>query len=316
MMAAQKKPAIPKRSRRKMASLTDNLLLLLFALPVIILLFIFNYLPMGGLVLAFKDYTYDGGIFGSKWVGFDNFQYFFKSLDAWRITRNTLGYGLLFLAVGTICALTVALMLYEVKSRRSVKFYQTALTLPRFISWVIVSYITYIFLSPSQGLINNAIRALGGDGIQWFSNPKYWPVILTVVTIWKSVGLDSIMYYAALMGMDSEMFEAARIDGANRFQQMWHISLPSLRPTIIILCILALGSIFRGDFGLFYQIPRDVGVLYPATDIIDTYLYRGLKVGDIGPTAAVGLFQSFVGMVAVLTANGVVRKISPDNSLI
>jgi len=312
-----KTAAIKKKTTGyKSAMLGDNILLTLFTLPAVVLVFIFSYLPMGGLVLAFKDYTYSGGIFGSKWVGFKNFQYFFRSLDAWRITRNTLGYGILFLAVGTICALTVALLLYEVKSRRAVKFYQTALTLPRFISWVIVSYITYIFLSPTQGLLNSAITAVGGQRVNWFNNPKYWPVILTIVTIWKSVGLDSIMYYAALMGLDAEMFEAAQIDGANRFQQAWRISLPSLRPTITILCILALGNIFRGDFGLFYQIPRDVGVLYPATDIIDTYLYRGLQSGFIGPTAAVGLFQSFVGMIAVLGANAVVRKISPESSLI
>ena len=303
-------------ARRRFTGVGDNILLTLFTLPTVVLLFIFSYLPMGGLILAFKDYTYDGGIFGSKWVGFKNFQYFFRSLDAWRITRNTLSYGVLFLVVGTICALLVAMLLYEVKSRRAVKFYQTALTLPRFISWVIVSYITYIFLSPTQGLINSGIVALGGQRVSWFNKPVYWPFILTVVTVWKSVGLDSIMYYAALMGLDAEMFEAAQIDGASRLQQAWHISLPSLRPTITILCILALGGIFRGDFGLFYQIPRDVGVLYPATDIIDTYLYRGLQSGFIGPTAAVGLFQSFVGMAAVLTANAVVRRISPDNSLI
>jgi putative aldouronate transport system permease protein len=302
-----------KRSFRQ-ARLADNIYLTAFTLPALILLFIFSYMPMGGLLLSFKDYNYELGILGSRWVGLRNF-WIFASVDAFRIIRNTLAYGAWFLAAGTASALFVALLMFEVRSRRALKFYQTTHTIPRFLSWVIVSYITYLFLSPTSGVINSIIRFFGGEGVAWFNSPSHWPAILTVVSVWKAVGLDSIVYYAALMGLDYEQYEAARVDGAGRLQQVFFISLPSLRPTITILCILALGGIFRGDFGLFYQIPRNVGLLYPATDIIDTYIYRGLSRGDIGATAAVGFVQSVVGLAAVLGANAAVRRISPENSL-
>jgi putative aldouronate transport system permease protein len=219
------------------------------------------------------------------------------------------------MAIGIVAAVILALLLYEVTSKKALKFYQTAFTIPRFMSWVIVSYITYIFLSPGNGLINSAITFFGGAPINLFAKPQWWPLIIPIVATWKGVGLDCIIYYAALMGIDPELYEAARVDGAGKLKQAFYISLPLLKPTIIILFILGLGHILQGDFGLFYSIPRDVGLLYPTTDIIDTYVYRGLRNGNIGATTAVGLVQSVVGMIAVLSANAFVKKISPENSL-
>ncbi|MBE7059237.1 MAG: sugar ABC transporter permease [Ruminococcaceae bacterium] len=294
----------------------DNLELSLLLIPGIILLITFAYIPMLGIIIAFKDYRNNLGIFGSKWVGFKNFKFFFSSQDAWRIGRNTVGYGLMFIITGIIVSVFVAILLYEIKNRIALKFYQTTMILPHFLSWVIVGYITYILLEPNMGVINRIIQNFGGEGKQWYSTPKYWVGILPIVNLWKNVGLKCIMYYAALMGIDDQLFEAAEIDGANRFQQILHITLPSLIPIMTILTILDVGNIIKGDFGLFYTIPRDIGLLYPTTDIIDTYVYRGLRTGDdIGITTAVGLFQSVVGLIMVVGTNKIVKKISPENSL-
>ncbi len=292
-----------------------NLPLLLLALPAMLYFLIFHYLPMFGVVLAFKDYKYSEGILGSAWVGLKNFKFFFTSQDAVRVTRNTVGYGAVFIVFGNIAAITVALLLYEIRNRFALKVYQTSMILPRFLSWVIVGYIAYALLNPTLGSLNQLMNALGYESVDWYSNPKYWPYILVAADTWKHVGLNSIIYYAALMGIDPELYEAAKMDGASRWRQMRSISIPLLTPILTIIAILAIGNLFRGDFGLFYQLPRDVGVLYPATDIIDTYVYRGLRQGDIGITAAVGLFQSAVGLVLVIISNGIIRKTKPDNAL-
>ena len=294
----------------------DNAELSMLLIPGLLLLLIFCYIPMFGVIIAFKDYRNNLGIFGSPWNGFENFKFFFLSQDAWRIGRNTVGYGILFIILGLVAAVFVAILLYEVHSRAALKFYQTSMILPHFLSWVIVGYITYILLEPNMGIFNQIIRLFGGEGIQWYSEPKYWGFILPIVNLWKTVGLKCIMYYAALMGIDKQLFEAAEIDGAGRFKQIIYITLPSLIPLMTILTILDVGHIIKGDFGLFYTIPRDVGLLYPTTDIIDTYVYRGLRTGDdIGITAAVGLFQSVVGFLMVVGTNLIVKKISPENSL-
>lgn len=293
----------------------NNLPLLALAVPGILFFVIFHYIPMFGAVIAFKDYNYEAGILGSDWVGLKNFEFFFKSQDAARITINTLGYGFTFIITGIVAAVVVALLLYEVKRKWTLKYYQTTMILPNFLSWVIVGYITYILFNQNLGIFNQIFRAVGLSEVNWYSEPKYWPVILTVTNIWKHVGMDCIMYYAALMAIDEQLFEAATIDGAGKFKQIWHISLPSLIPLITVLSILKLGNIFRGDFGLFYQIPRDVGLLYPTTDVIDTYVYRGLRNGDIGISSAVGLFQSVVGFATVVVANAIVKRISPENAL-
>ncbi len=312
-LAAENRVRGQKRKKRHAGR--EHWELLILALPALIYYFIMNYIPMFGIIIAFKDYKYNKGIFGSDWSGFENFRFFFESQDAWRITRNTVGYGVLFIITGVICGVAIALMLFEIRKKLALKTYQTLMILPNFLSWVIVSYITYILLNPDLGVINQILGMFGISGPDWYSDPKYWPYILTYSQIWKTVGMNSIMYYAALMAVDDSLFEAASLDGANKWQQIWNVSIPSLLPLVTILIINNMGSIFRGDFGLFYQIPRDVGALYPATDIIDTYVYRGLRTGDVGITSAVGFFQSFVGLFMVVATNAVIRKIAPENAM-
>jgi len=287
----------------------------LLCLPGIIVLILFAYWPMFGAIIAFKDFNYAKGILGSDWIGLDNFKFFFMSQDAWRITRNTLGYAVINTALSTISGVALALLMYEVSSRKLIKTYQTIYILPNFMSWVIVGYVTYVLFNREQGVFNQILVALGMEKFDWYSEPDVWPVILPLVNMWKGVGMGSIMYYATLVGMDESVFEAAARDGAGRWKQVIHISVPSLVPMITILLIMSVGSIFRSDFGLFYQITRDIGALYPTTDVVDTYVYRGLRTGDVGVTSAVGLFQSAVGLVTVVGANHIVKKLEPDNAM-
>ena len=303
------------RNLKKNHKFMYNLELFILCAPVVIYFFVVNYLPMFGTVLAFKNYSYAKGILGSPWVGLENFKFFFLSQDALRITRNTVCYGVAFLVLGILSQVVMALLIFEIHNKLCIKLYQTFMLLPQFISWVIVGYISYIFLNPSLGLINRLLHMLGAETIDFYAYPKYWPVILTIFHLWKSIGMGSIIYYAALLGIDNSLFEAAKIDGAKKLHLILYISLPSLIPVITILAIMSIGSIFRGDFGLFYQVSRDVGLLYPTTDIIDTYIYRSLRTGDINISAAVGLFQSVVSLVMIVSANKIVGKIEPDNSL-
>lgn len=294
----------------------DNLQLITLALPTIILLGIFSYWPMYGVILAFKDFKIPKGIWGSPWVGMKNFEFFFKSQDAWRVTRNTLGLNLLFIVVGIICAVSFALIMFEVKKAREVKIYQTVSIIPSFLSWIVVGYIVYALLDPTKGIANQVLAMFGKEGISWYQEPQYWPVILLIARTWHGVGLGSIIYYAALMGVDSELFEAAEIDGANKLQRIRYISIPQITPIIIIMGILDVGKIFRADFGLFYNVTRNVGALYPTTDVIDTYIFRALMdQGNIGMASAVGLFQSVVCLATILLTNWIVKKIEPDNAL-
>ncbi len=305
---------LPKRRLSKGKIREDGALLLLMV-PALLCFIIWFYIPMFGLVIAFKDYTYAEGIFGSQWVGFDNFKFFFLSQDAWRITRNTVLYGATQIILNAVVGSGLALLFNEIKSRKAIKLYQTIMILPNFLSWVVVGFITYVFLNPSVGVLNQLLTALGIEGVDVYSEPGYWPFILNFVFVWKGIGMTAIMYYAAILGINQELYEAAKIDGANAWQRCRYISIPELVPLMTMLSILAVGNILRGDFGLYYQVTRDVGVLYPTTDVIDTYLYRGLRTGDIGITAAVGFFQSVVGFVTVVTVNWIVKKIEPDNSM-
>ena len=306
---------IKKKSRISRAQLKSDFNLTLLALPGIILLIIFCYIPMFGIIIAFKDYSFANGILGSDWIGFKNFEFFFTSQDAWRITRNTVGYGALFIIVEMVAQVGLALVLYEITSKKALKAYQTSMILPNFMSWVIVGYISYVFLNPNAGVLNGIIRAFGGKGVEWYNEMLAWPFILTVFRVWKSVGMGSLYYYSALMGIDAALFEAAKIDGASKWKQIIHISIPSITPTICILLIMHVGTIIKGDFGLFYQIPRDVGILYPVTDIIDTYVFRSVRNGSFAISAAVGFFQSFVGLFMVICTNAIVKKINSDNSM-
>nr|WP_306817495.1 ABC transporter permease subunit [Murimonas intestini] len=272
---------------------------------------------MAGIIIAFKNYNVRDGIWKSPWVGFDNFEYLFKTKDAWIITRNTLGYNLAFIVLGTVFAVTVAILLYELKAQRARKAYQTIILIPFLISMVITSYLVYGFLAQDVGFVNNSIlKNLGKDSISWYSEAKYWPFILIFVNLWKQFGYNCIIYYATLMGIDKGYFEAAVIDGAGRWQRIRNITLPHLKPTIIIMTLLALGKIFYSDFGLFYQVPMNSGPLVNATNTIDTYVYRGMmSTGNLGMSSAAGFYQSIVGFVLVLSVNLIVRRVDRENAL-
>lgn len=288
----------------------------LLALPAVLLLLVFSYIPMAGLVLAFKDYRFDLGVFKSPWVGLQNFKFFFTSEDAWRITSNTLTLNLLFIGAGMLFSVLFALLLFEIKNKYMVKFYQTSVILPNFISWVVVGYMSYIVLNPTMGVLNSILESFGNKPVDWYANPDYWPWILLIAYLWKNIGINCVIYFAALMGIDMEYYEAADLDGATKFQKIIYISIPFIMPTILIMFILALGGIFRSDFGLFYQLTRDIGKLYSTTDVIDTYIFRSLKtMGDVGMSSAVGLFQSVVGFITVIAANWVVKKINSDSAI-
>lgn len=305
------------RKKKGLKSSTSlSLQLTILALPGILYYLIFCYLPMGGLVLAFKQYRYDLGIIKSPFIGFENFKFFFAT-NLWKtVTGNTILYAAASLITNVICSVFVAMLLMEVRRKTAIKFYQTSMYLPNFMSWVLVSFIVYLFLNHDAGILNQIIRHFGGEGIKWYNDPNYWPYILVFTNLWKSIGMNCLIYYAALLGVDREEYKAAEIDGAGKLKQMLYISVPHLVPLVSIMSILAVGNFFRGDFGLFYNVPRNMGVLYPATDVIDTFIYRGLmKNGDIGMTTAVGLFQSVMGLILVLITNTIANKIEPDNAL-
>ncbi|MBO5070666.1 MAG: sugar ABC transporter permease [Roseburia sp.] len=301
--------------RKKWAKRRETFSLDMMVLPGMLILFIFNYVPMIWLVIAFKDYNPNLGVFGSPWNGLENFKFFFTSQDAARVIGNTLKYSVTFLILDTICSVGLALMFFNLRSRKALKFYNTVVILPKFLSAVIIAFIVYIILNPSYGLLNQVIVALGGNSINWYTEAEYWPVILTVTHIWQTVGMNCIIQYAALMSLDESLLEAARLDGASKWQETWHVVIPHLIPVIIICTILSIGNLFQGDFGLFYQTPKDVGLLYPTTDVINTYTYRALRNGSFEKSTAVGLFQSIMGCILVIVTNKIVQKNSPENSL-
>ncbi len=286
-------------------------------LPALVYLFINNYLPMVGTVLAFKEYSVKGGIFGSKFVGLNNFKYLFQTKDAWIITRNTLLYNIAFIILGTIFSIFIAILMSEVRGRRAKKLYQTVTLYPYLISIVVAAYLVNSFLSTDTGFINTTIlKPLGIEPVSWYSEAKYWPIILVIVYIWKNFGYHTLLYLSTLLGIDKGYYEAAALDGASLWQQTIHITLPHLKPTVITLTLLSIGRIFYSDFGLFYQVPMNSGALIDITNTIDTYVYRGLmQLGDIGMSSAAGLYQSVVGFILVFTANLVVKKFSADDAL-
>lgn len=302
--------------KKKNRGLTKNGPLLLIALPGIIYILINNYIPMFGVFLAFKDYSYVKGIFGSDWNGLNNFKYLFRQ-DAFLIVRNTLLYNLAFIILGTIFAITVAILMCELGDKFRVKVFQSSLLLPNLLSWVVIGFIAYAFLNADTGFINNTlIKSFGGEAIAWYTSPKYWPFILTFVYLWKSVGYSSIIYMASISGIDKSIFEAAKIDGAKKLEQIRYITIPMLKPTVVILTLMAIGRIFYSDFGLFYQVPMNSGALYKTTQTIDTYVYHGLmELQDVGMSAAAALYQSVVGFILVISANGLVKKVDSENAL-
>ena len=275
-----------------------------------------NYMPLPGLILAFKKYNARLGIFGSNWVGFKNFKFLFATHDAFIITRNTLCYNVAFIVVNTAVAVAVAIILADLKHGIK-KYYQSIILLPYMISMVIVSYLVFAFLSTENGFINNSILApMGLEQVAWYMKSQYWPFILVFVNLWKVVGYNCIVYMATIISFDRGYYEAAAMDGASKWQQIRLVTLPMLRPVIILMTLLAIGRIFYSDFGLFYQVPQNSGALFPVTNTIDTYVYRGLlEYGDITLSAAAGLYQSAIGFILVLGTNLLVRKLDPASSL-
>ncbi|GIN56133.1 sugar ABC transporter permease [Lederbergia ruris] len=298
-----------------------NRVWLLMVLPGTIWLLLFSYLPMVGNVIAFKKFRIDpdgffASIINSEWIGWDNFKYLFSTDSAYLITRNTIGYNLIFIILGMVTAVTTAILLSELANKKLAKYFQTGMLFPHFLSWVIVSYFVFTFLSPDRGLLNNILGWFNIEGLSWYSEPKYWPFFLVIMSMWKGIGYGSIVYLASIVGIDKTYYEAAMIDGATKWQQVKHVTLPMLKPLIIILLIMDVGKIFNSDFGLFFQVPRDSGALYSVTNTIDTFVYRGLmSLGDIGMSTAAGLYQSAVGFVLVLITNYIVRKIDEESAL-
>lgn len=290
--------------------------LYLLMLPGMIYLFINNYIPMTGIIVAFKNYNVKDGIYRSPWCGLDNFQYLFRT-DAAIIIRNTLLYNIAFIIVNIVIGVALAIMISDVASVWAKKLYQSAIMLPFLISIVIVSYIVYAFLGAENGLLNNGIlKTMGQEPISWYQETKYWPFILVLVNTWKGVGYGCLIYIAGIAGIDKSFYEAAQLDGAGKWQQIKRITIPCLVPSIITLLLLNIGRIFYSDFGLFYQVPQNSGALYNVTNTIDTYVYRAMMTaGGIGRSSAAGVFQSIVGFLLVIGCNSIVRRFSKDNAL-
>lgn len=285
-------------------------------LPGLLYLFINNYMPLVGLQIAFKDYKFNKGIMGSEWVGVRNFEFLFKTGDAWIMIRNTLLYNIVWIILGAIAGVSAAILINEITSRKAMKFYQTVILLPYLMSAVVVAYLVFAYLSPETGLFNSVITKLGGNKIGWYTEPKYWPFILTFVNQWKGIGFGMILYLSSIISIDPSLYEAAALDGATRWQQHKRVTIPLLKPTIVMLMILNIGQIFRSDFGLFYQVPMNQGALFNVTQTIDTYVYRALlQRNDIGMSSAASFMQSVVGFVFIIAANKLVRKLDQNSSL-
>ena len=308
--------ALPQKRVTAWSRFKANKELLLLSLPGGIWFLIFAYLPMFGILIAFQEYRPEKNfllsVLHSKFVGFKNFEFLFKSGDMWIIFRNTIGYNLLFIILGIVLPITVAMLLNELRNHGAVKVYQSMMFLPYFLSWVVVSYCLYAFLDPSKGLVNNIL----GKNISWYTEKDYWPFIIIFMSQWKGVGYNTVVYLASICGIDKTFYEAAMLDGATKWQQVKYITVPLLRPVITILFIMSVGGIIRSDFGLFYQLPRNSGPLYPVTNVLDTYIYRALmQSSEIGMSSAAAFFQSVVGFALIMIANKVAAKIDNENTL-
>lgn len=312
LKGAKRKKTLSVRKR-----LNKYRMLYLVALPSIIYLIVNNYMPMLGLTLAFKNFSFAKGIFNSPWNGIQNFTYLFGSKWTGIMFRNTVLYNLAFMILGTILAIFVAIVLNEVRNQMAKKVYQVLILIPYLISTVLIGYIVFAFCSDADGFINKGIlEPLGFEGINWYLTPKAWPFIIVIVQLWRSFGFQSIVFYSAIVGFDQSLYEAARVDGASPWQQIKRITLPLLTPTIIVIFIMSIGRMFSTDFGLFYQVPQNTGFLYEATTTIDTFVYRALMQDhDVGRSLAASFLQSVLGFVIVLIANSIIRKVEPDSAM-
>lgn len=289
----------------------------LMILPGLVYMLINNYLPMFGIIIAFKDLNFTKGIFGSDWCGVKNFKFLFGTKDAFAITRNTICYNVAFFIVGTVMAVLLAVSLNEVRSKRASKVYQTIILLPYLMSWVVVSYLAFVFLSAENGYLNNVLfPAIGLKPVSWYQDKSYWPFILIFVNTWKNVGYSMIIYFSSIVGISQDYFEAARIDGASKWKQIRYITLPLLKPTVITMFILTVGQVFRSDFGLFYQVTRNSGPLYEYTRTIDVYVYQALmKNADYGMSSAASVYQSICGFILIVAANQFIKKYQANSAL-
>jgi len=302
-----------RRFGKRRTSRINYIPLFLMMLPGVVYLIANNYIPMFGVLIAFKKLDYAKGIFLSDWCGFANFEYLFKTKEAFIMIRNTIGYNLVFISVGLVVALSIAIMMTEIGKKKIAKFIQPAICFPNMISIIIVAYLVYAFLG-SNGFVNKSI--LGGHGIKWYSEAKYWPGILIIVNFWKSAGYSSIIYIASISGIDTSLYEAAKLDGASKMQQITKITLPIIRPMIILMLLLSVSKIFNSDFGLFLQVPMNSGMLFSTTQTIDTYVYRSLmQLNNVGMSSAASVFQSVIGFVLVMLSNTLVRRVDKESAL-
>ena len=293
-----------------------NWMLLALAAPMIVYLAIFRYGPMFGIILAFKSYDYQGGIIGSDWTGLYNFEFFFKSESFTIVVRNALMYNAIGIFLATATSILLALLLFELTNKIAIRFYQTFMFIPHLLSWVVVAYMVYAFLSPTHGMLKGLYESLGLTYVDWYSQEIKWIFILPIAHIWKGCGMSALIYYSSLLGIDSEYFEAASLEGATRPQIARYITLPFLYPTVSILTIMAIGKIFNSDFGLFYQLPKGSPLIRETTDVIETYTYRAFyEDSNIGQSSAVGLVQSVVGLILVTVTNWVVKRVDPERAL-
>ena len=307
ILAQRKK--IKRQEERK-----RNIPLYLMMLPGLLYLIANNYLPMFGILIAFKKVNFTVGLFKSPWCGFDNFEYLFKTKDAFLMIRNTVCYNLVWIALGLVISVFIAICMAEISSRKIAKVIQPIICFPSMVSAVILSFIVYAFLSTSYGYLNATI--FKDNPVNWYATAKYWPLILTIVHFWQNAGQSSIIYMASIGGIDKSLYESARLDGATKWQQIRHITLPMLKPMIILMLLMSIGRIFNSDFGLFYQVPLGNGLLASTTQTIDTYVYRALlELNNISMSSAASVFQAIIGFVLVLVSNLLVRVVEPDNAL-
>ena len=315
-MAGDKKKVKGKRRRWR----RDDTELTLLALPTTIWYFLFSFLPMFGIVIAFKEFKINGGFlksfFTSKWVRFNNFKFLFASKDIWLILRNTLAYNIVFIILGIVIPVAAAIAIGQIHSKRMAKVYQTAMFMPYFLSWVVVTALVWAFLSFDKGLLNNLLESLGYDRQQWYMKKEMWPPFLVFMNLWKGVGYGMVVYLATITGIDKTYYEAAGIDGATIWQQIRYITLPLMKNVIIMMFIMKVGSIFYSDFGLFYQVPRDSNSLYDVVYTLDVYVYKQLRTSTTGMSAAAAFIQSVAGCITILTANAIVRKIDRESAMI
>ena len=312
-----------ERTKRKRKWSRDDTELTLLGLPTYIWFICFSYLPMFGIIIAFKKLTFKQGhgfiynLFTSEWCGLDNFQFLFKSSDAFIILRNTILYNVVFICLGLVIPVTLAILMSQLYNRKLAKICQTCMFLPHFMSYVVVSYFVWAFLSYDKGFVNNLLLSMGSDPKQWYMEPAYWPFLVVFINTWKGLGYGMVVYLATITGIDSTYYEAAIIDGATKWQQSRYITLPMLRPIIAIMFIMSIGGIFRSDFGLFYQVPRNSPSLYNVVTTLDVYIYNALgQSTKVGMASAAAFMQSALGCIFLLVANTVVKRIDSDAGLI